>query len=379
MSQRTKIIGCIALLLLPTVGVAGASPPDDPRVVAYAKEVGRSKTEAKRMLGLQDVAGDLQAEISRLMPEILGGFYIEHVPRFQVIVQLTDGDRALIEPLLSGRLNSLRPFLRVEHVQRSLHQLEATRREIASWLNEADIRADLDIDIRENLVTVNAIDPMNLYAALAAAGRSLPTGSKAQAVRELTKPLAGIAGGLSITQCTSGFSVIHPDGRRGIATAAHCDNNQQYYQGTFLPWVYGVTGGDWDVQWHSTPGYTPTNLVWNGVNYVSITGLTYRGSQFVGEFVCKNGRVTGYGCGYIRSTTFAPSSISNPNATWVTVGSSTIYGEGGDSGAPFWKGSSAYGILHGIYYDYGYGEYRLVYMPIDGVANGLGVYVLVSP
>ncbi len=378
-----RYAGVVGLFLL--VGSARAapvpptSPPDELTVISYAKDAGLSKSEALRYLRLQNIASELQDEVAATMPEIYGGLYIDHAPRFRVTVQLTDGDVSLIEPLLVGKLNALRPFVEVERVRWPIAQLKAKIPVVASMLKETGLMADLDIEARQNIVTVNVTDPSILASALYSAGKSLPEGATIRQVRELTRPLAGIAGGLSLTACTSGFAVIHPDGRRGILTAAHCYNDQQYYQGTYLPWLGGKYEGAWDVQWHSTPGYTPTNLVWNGSNYVSITGLKYRGSQTIGEYVCKYGRVTALSCGYIRSTTFAPSSVPNVTATWVTIGSASTYGEEGDSGAPIWRGNTAYGILHGIYYDYGYAEYRLVYMPSDGVYQGLGVYILVTP
>lgn len=99
----------------------------------------------------------------------------------------------------------------------------------------------------------------------------------------------------------------------------------------------------------------------------------------IGEYICKNGRITGAACGYIRSTAFTPNSIPSATAKWVTLGGSNITGKDGDSGGPTWRVNTAYGILHGIYYDYNYAENRIVFMPSDGVYSGTGAYILVSP
>ena len=54
-----------------------------------------------------------------------------------------------------------------------------------------------------------------------------------------------------------------------------------------------------------------------------------------------------------------------------------MYAEGGDSGAPIFKGNAAYGILHGIYSTGT--EWRTVYMAADRIKTGLGVDVLLTP
>jgi len=54
-----------------------------------------------------------------------------------------------------------------------------------------------------------------------------------------------------------------------------------------------------------------------------------------------------------------------------------MYADGGDSGAPIFKGNAAYGILHGIYSTGT--EWRTVYMAADRIKTDLGVDVLLTP
>lgn len=376
--EFARPLALLVVMLMPLT--VGATKLDARIVAMYAADRGVTISEAKKHLQLQENAGDFSALVKKTIPEISGGVYIENSSKeFKLVVQLAAGDFSTIKPLLTGKFASLRPYVEARPVARSLIDLRAIMASASALSEDHGIHADFDIDVSANVATLNSTDPAEAAAKLDGLGFDFAGGLEVRGVQALARPLASIAGGLSINQCTSGFGVIHPDGQRGIITAAHCDNGQQYFQGTYLPWLDGAYGGEWDVQWHSTPGYTPTNLVWDGQKYFSITDLRYRGSQIVGEFVCKNGKTTGYGCGYIRSINFQPGNIPNAAPTWVTFGGSLTYADNGDSGAPIWKNNFAYGILSAVYYDYGYEEYRIVYMPSDGVAEGLGVYILVSP
>jgi hypothetical protein len=113
------------------------------------------------------------------------------------------------------------------------------------------------------------------------------------------RPGADIYGGLALSTCTSGFSVRHnSSGSLGIVTAAHCPNSQSYL-GSSLPFQSEAWGGWYDQQWHTAPGFVVRNWMYDGSGTRSITSRTLWGYQYVGEFVCKYGKTTGYGCGTI--------------------------------------------------------------------------------
>ena len=69
----------------------------------------------------------------------------------------------------------------------------------------------------------------------------------------------------------------------------------------------------------------------------------------VGDPVCKYGRTTGYTCGTIESKTYDPDgSETQFAATFIYVdGGDVNLSEPGDSGGPWFYGTSAYGIHHG--------------------------------
>lgn len=122
-------------------------------------------------------------------------------------------------------------------------------------------------------------------------------------------------------------------------TAGHCQNTLSY-NGQNLPFVSESWGGSYDVQWHNTPGFTVRNWAWDGSWNRIINGQRHRDNQFIGDFVCKYGKTTGGGCGTITSKTF--------NGTYIRVHSNTVdLAEPGDSGGPWFSGSTAFGIMTG--------------------------------
>jgi hypothetical protein len=101
-----------------------------------------------------------------------------------------------------------------------------------------------------------------------------------------------------------------------------------------------------------------------------ITGTKGRSSQAIGEYICKQGRTTGYTCGTLTSKTFLPSYVPSGSATFMYVsGGSVNLSEGGDSGGPWVKNKTAYGVHSGG------GGNDACYMAID-YASTLGVSVL---
>ena len=79
-----------------------------------------------------------------------------------------------------------------------------------------------------------------------------------------------------------------------------------------------------------------------------ITTTKSRNNQVVGEFVCKYGTSTGYTCGYITDKNVLPNQPPDSTATYIRVHRDGInLSEGGDSGGPWYVGSTAYGVHNG--------------------------------
>ncbi len=174
-------------------------------------------------------------------------------------------------------------------------------------------------------------------------------------------------GGLTISGCTSGFTVRTSAGTRGISTAGHCSNSQSL-SGYALTLRGERYTGSYDIQWHNASGHTFPNTIKVSSSTRSITGTRTRANQTVGSQVCKQGRTTGYTCGTIATTSYCASGA----CTWVRVnGGSVNLSEGGDSGGPWFSGNTAYGS-----HTYGMGN-DSAYMPID-YFSGISVTIATS-
>jgi len=83
----------------------------------------------------------------------------------------------------------------------------------------------------------------------------------------------------------------------------------------------------------------------------AVTGARNRTSTRVGDVVCHRGERTGYSCAEVELVDFAPSGDLCGGAclaTWVAVAGPTC--KGGDSGAPVFNGTTAFGLVKGASY-----------------------------
>ena len=207
------------------------------------------------------------------------------------------------------------------------------------------------ISVYDNKVKIYTLDKEELESELEKAGLVLSDKVDLINVASLSTDAADIYGGLSLSTCTSGFSVENSSGTKGITTAAHC-RDEQYYNGTLLPWRDASYGGSADVQWHTAPGFTVENRIKIGLNTRNITGTVERDDQPIAAYVCKYGMTTRYGCGRIADKSYTPSG-SCPgagchwNSTFIRVEASTgqNLSKGGDSGGPFFSGTQAWGTM----------------------------------
>lgn len=134
-----------------------------------------------------------------------------------------------------------------------------------------------------------------------------------------------------------------------------------------------------DVQWYVAhqERYTVVNKFRNGPNPEDITEVTSikpRSDQYIGEFVCKYGATTGFGCGEIVRRYVKVDWIPNAQPTFIMLRNSRVaIARPGDSGGPVFLGHVAYGIISG------YVDDDLMYMAIDYVERGLGIQILTTP
>jgi hypothetical protein len=176
--------------------------------------------------------------------------------------------------------------------------------------------------------------------------------------------------------CTAGFVVT--DGvRTGLVTAAHCPDTLTYRDpagGTAqLPflgqwgWSFqdvqlNAVGGAADPVFYADAGKTSARTP---------TAVRPRASTRAGDFVCHRGERTGYTCGDVELTDFAPPGelCGGPcAASWVTVSGPGC--GGGDSGGPVFAGTTAFGIMKGATTGAGGRCAFYFYMSLDYLPEG---------
>ncbi len=156
--------------------------------------------------------------------------------------------------------------------------------------------------------------------------------------------------------CTTGF-VVTDGARYGVMTAAHCLDELSYYDpqhdATPLPFAGQWGWGYRDVQVNvaATP-LRPSFYADTAKTRTRMVGaVRSRSSTRAGDFVCHRGERTGYSCAEVELIDFAPAGDLCGGAclpTWVTVAGPTC--KGGDSGAPVFSGTTAFGIVKGASY-----------------------------
>lgn len=338
---------------------------------SYATSYGVSVGEALRRLKLQNGpvgnrASELEAKLMVKEPDTFAGLYVQHEPRFRFVVLVTRGGEEKIRPYIEDF--SLTSLVEVRAAKITLARLESAQAKAVRATEEADVAAESFVDVIDNSVKLRVTDRERLGIALGktqgmgreTSGVSVPEHVEVVEVDELLKPTGRIFGGALLRHnryywCTSGFSVRHRDGRRGITTAGHCvpnprrgDYRQLYFRGNkvFLQ-GYGRYYGPYDVQWHTTPGLRDIPYFWDGYRYRPVRYTKARGYQKINDYVCKYGRSAGYGCGRIKGKTFNRVSSPNTSSTFIYVrrarGTSCLI-KVGDSGGPWFNYHTALGI-----------------------------------
>lgn len=139
-----------------------------------------------------------------------------------------------------------------------------------------------------------------------------------------------------------------------------------------------------DEQLHRIPGFTARNKIkytTNGdLRTITAVKLT---DPAIGAFICKYGKATGYGCGYLDNDGFC--------ATWIPGwgGAACTYqmlrrdnvnlADVGDSGGPIFLNNTAYGLVSGQTWNIrDFCECNLVYVQIEYPMSGINVSVLTN-
>jgi hypothetical protein len=160
--------------------------------------------------------------------------------------------------------------------------------------------------------------------------------------------------------CTSGFVVKNTAGTTGVLTAGHCENALTYYNPnmTSIPLTF-VTGSEYldddqDVQVHTSAYVERPEFYYDDAKLYTrtLTGRRLKSSTAFGDNVCHRGERTGYSCGYVQQTNYAPYNPGHPvlcgpyecGPYFVRVTGAALECYPGDSGGPWFASTVAFGI-----------------------------------
>lgn len=117
----------------------------------YASNNNVSTEEALRRFQLQDIAGKLGAELSMNETETLAGLWIEHKPKFKIVVLFTRDGEETIKPYLK-QYTELADIVEVRTANVSLANLQRDQADASSSANALGIRVQSDINVYNNSV-----------------------------------------------------------------------------------------------------------------------------------------------------------------------------------------------------------------------------------
>jgi hypothetical protein len=331
----------------------------------YARLNGVSAEEAERRLRALDESVAATDRLQRTYRKRLAGLSIEHRPELRIVVLLTGRKPVRDQVVRTGALDVPVVFHTDAPATRE-RILEAMLKRGAQIRSAVPDARGMGVDPRSAALVVivgdgagSRPDPEALGARIAEIA-GVPARVRMLAGAEANFSVEGgarIEGTDTMTgrpaYCTTGF-VVTDGARRGIITAAHCPDALTYFDPaggrTDLPFV-GQWGWSYqDVQLNlSEEAQRPLFYVDAKKGVVrAVRGARGRASTRAGDLVCHRGERTGYSCGEVELTDYAPPGelCGGPCApTWVTVSGPSC--GGGDSGAPVFSGNVAYGIVKG--------------------------------
>ena len=155
---------------------------------SYARNTGVDLDEAVRRLGLQRAIGKLGAAVKENEPEIYGGRWIRHDPRYGVVFAFTRDGEDTIRQYVHGAI--LADMVEVRQVEATLLELQAARKEAVAILKKFDLGADSSIDYKRNAAVLYMLreDKDELDDALQESGLELPDRVEIEVVSGLAEP-----------------------------------------------------------------------------------------------------------------------------------------------------------------------------------------------
>jgi hypothetical protein len=362
-SGRLLALGLISILMASTVHSTSAGAAEVPDALTdhqalradaekFADILGISVDESMQRLEDQRAAASLLDRVAAMSGGRFAGAWIDQNPTWQVQVRLTDGGR--LHPIHELAADSGLPIHVAYRPGPGAEALAAKAGSLsAGWARGRRGVDGVGVDVRTGGLLIVA----NPSAAPSAALRGTlpPVDVPVRFERIATPESPTSRGGVALDTCTAGFSVQNDAGVKGLAYAGHCTSSTRYATTPNGSTSFTLTtrGSEWnansDMKWASLGSHIPSANFY-GSSATTPTTRSGTGTAYVGLGLCHRGKASGYTCGYVNSTAYAPSYSCNGsacNAVFVRVEGSALANLRGDSGGPWFSGGNAYGIHSG--------------------------------
>ncbi len=335
----------------------------------YMRSQGVAKEEAMRRLRIQREMGDVIDRMRRQYQGRLAGIVIDHKPDYRLRVRLTGSEAVAAQSVSLG--GSTLPIAFETGAPATVDALVASIQSNLTALQTLFPTLDgIGTDESTSQIVLTVYAPDAVTATAAKAKESQVAALLKQPFRiettNVMETLMDVRGGARFTSsggalCTTGFVVKNTAGTTGVATAAHCEGMNTYYNpnGTTIPTTIVASSetldADQDVEVH-TSGYVerPQFYADTTASARTLTGRRYKSSTGYDDNVCHRGEVTKYSCGYVKQTNYTPvDRYGTPlRCGAVACGPYYVRVEGpelacynGDSGGPVFASTVAFGLL----------------------------------
>lgn len=106
---------------------------------------------------MQDIAGDLSEDLTTKEADTLAGYWIEHTPKFKLVILFTRDAEDIIKPYLQ-KYKELADIIEVGTAKMSLVELEYIQEEVSTKLENLGITSDSEVDVYKNCVKFYVVD-----------------------------------------------------------------------------------------------------------------------------------------------------------------------------------------------------------------------------
>ena len=368
----------------------------DPDAAVIAEEQGITVAEAEEVLAWQDEWGEYAAQVRSQYGDQIAGIwaepatgesistkgYIQFVGAVPSGLEVPDSP-ANVTFLTDGGISRAQNRLRAELTADALAALGYVNFATGYSAKDKVINVRMQVAPGETPVTVDQISTKleELLGTAGVTGRAatvnttdlnltVTTGTGPYIKTEHSRGGHWLLDN-STEICTSGWSVNGANGD-GIVTAGHCEGLDQFQQPGASP--YGMThrsevwGSQGDAEYHTTAHAERAEFYANSSTIRDVTGKK-RTDDMEGETVCRYGRATNVmTCNHEVLEVGVVVHNANCNCFVRKLASATnADSDEGDSGGPYFRAYTAWGIHHGR------GGGITYFTPIEQVEDALDV------